>query len=510
MKNLSERQRLALTIGLSLLIVGGLVTLIIMDRGKIEKLDEEIAGLDQRIRAADVEIAKIPQREDDLLVYRAVEPQELAVLPTEQRIANFHENLADSMARAGLSFEELPQSKPEPSELASGVFVTRNQIRGRGTSQEILAFLNLIENDPRLIAVKGFNITAGQARSRSSAKGKGKGDQAGAEPAIEHGLDLHLETYFYEPTKSGTRGITIPGAERRLLEPALRERIASFKPEKPMTYVLANSESRRDPLVDPRERVEPEESVDEAEERRRQEDQVIALEASWRAIDELLEQERALTESGDVLRADHARSRITEQANDLALSLAAAAGAGGVRLPDLTERLTMLKDRVSRELKQQPGRELVVTRTFAEAELGKMNGLLANARYKDLLDRGVFWKGFLERREVQPAAHPVIEQVNALLARAKNLQDWSAFRFDISGAIVDERAPERSMANINGRSYRPGDRLRSNDEVEVAEITTSRVWFRFRGERLAVESRGKTAAGGRDSGPGEDRSLTIR
>jgi Tfp pilus assembly protein PilO len=514
-RNLSERQRLWVTIGVAVLLVGGLTALIMMDRDEIEVLDGEIAGLDQRIRAADIEIARIPQREDDVLVYRAVEPLELAVLPTEQRIADFHQNLSTFMARAGLAFEELPESRPEPSELASGVFVTRNQIKGRGTAQEILRFLNMVENDPRLIAVKGFQVMAGQ-RPRSN-----PGEEA-VPAEVEHQLDVHLETYFYEPTKAGPKGITIPGAERRLQEPRLRERIASFKPEKAKTYVLASAASRRDPLVDPRERVQAAESVDLVAERQRQEDQVISLEHGWLAIEELLEQERALTEAGDVLRADHARSRIGELANDLALTTASVVSSGSVRLSDLMERITSIKDKVGREIRQQPGRELVVTRSFAESEFARMEGLLAEARYKELLDRGNFWKGFLERREVQPAAQPVIEQVTRLLERARNLQDWSAFHFDISGAIVHASAPERSLANINGRSYRPGDRLASNEEIEVAEITTTRVWFRFRGERLAVDARSgiaegtpspearRGAGGARLGAHPADRSLTVR
>ena len=515
MRNLSERQRLWLTVGVGLLLVGGMTALIVMDRDEIEVLEGEIAGLDQRIRAADVEIAKIGQREDDVLVYRAVEPQELAVLPTEQRIADFHENLSTFMARAGLSFEELPESRPEPSELASGVFVTRNQIKGRGTAQEILRFLNMVENDPRLIAVKGFQVMAGQPPRPVPG-------QEETQVEVEHQLDVHLETYFYEPTKAGPKGITIPGAERRLQEPRLRERIAAFKPEKAKTYVLASAASRRDPLVDPRERRAPTESVDLVAERQRQEDQVIGLENAWLEIEELLEQERALTEAGDVLRADHARTRIGEKANDMALTIASVMSSGGVRLHDLVDRVNVIKDRVGREMRQQPNKELVVTRTFAESEYARMEALLAEARYKELLDRGLFWKGFLERREVQPAALPVIDQVNRLLDRARNLQDWSAFHFDISGAIVHASAPERSLANINGRSYRPGDRLLTNEEIEVAEITTTRVWFRFRGERLAVDARSgiaegtpapeaRGAAGGARGGAHPaDRSLTIR
>ena len=113
MSKLSERQRLILTIVVSTLLTGGLVALILKDRAEIDTVRQEIASLDQRIRAADVEIRKTKSREDKVLVFRAVESRELAVLPTKQKIASFHRNLSTFLASAGLDFQELPESKSQ-------------------------------------------------------------------------------------------------------------------------------------------------------------------------------------------------------------------------------------------------------------------------------------------------------------------------------------------------------------------------------------------------------------
>ena len=138
MSKLSERQRLAITIGLSVLLAGGIVALILMDRDEIKQIEEEITTLEQRIAAANIEIAKIPPREDKVIVFRAVEKRELEILPTEQKIADFHSGISTFLASAGIGFDELPESKPEDSELAKGIRVTRNQIRGRLVKTEIL------------------------------------------------------------------------------------------------------------------------------------------------------------------------------------------------------------------------------------------------------------------------------------------------------------------------------------------------------------------------------------
>ena len=81
MAKLTEKKRLLLTIGVAVALTGGLTALIFSDRSEIETLQSDIEELDTRIAAADVEIRKTREREDKVVVFRAVEARELAVLP---------------------------------------------------------------------------------------------------------------------------------------------------------------------------------------------------------------------------------------------------------------------------------------------------------------------------------------------------------------------------------------------------------------------------------------------
>ena len=386
--------------------------------------------------------------------------------------------------------QELPENRPEKSEIASGVFVTRNRINGYGTAREILHFINKIENDPRLVAVKGFRVTAGAPKERSA----DEADEYVVAEDIEHQLELDLETYFYEPPKKSAKPLTIPGAERRLKEKHLVERVRGFRPEKAKTYVLASAASRRDPLVDPRRPKPVTEDVDTAEARTAQEQSVVRLEALWMDIEELMEQENALHEVGDVIRADRARSKIGEKASELDLEIARLIQSGAITLPDLRQRLASLRVRVAQEKRMKKAQKTVVTRSFAEAEQKRMTDLFEACDYKGLSERGRDWQVFLGRYPAQPAARPVLEEIATLLRKGTDLADWSKLRFEIRSTIVDRAAPERSMANINGARYRSGDALESNKEVIVDEITRSKVWFTFRGMRHPVAVGARKAA----------------
>ena len=86
MRKLSEKQLLILTIAVSVLLTGGLVALILGDKNEIEGIEGEISAIEQQIQVCDVEIAKTKTREDKVLVFRAVESRELAILPTAQKI----------------------------------------------------------------------------------------------------------------------------------------------------------------------------------------------------------------------------------------------------------------------------------------------------------------------------------------------------------------------------------------------------------------------------------------
>ena len=470
MSNISERQLLVLTISVAVLITGGLLYFVFDDRDEIAGIEEEISAFDTRLQAAEIERRKIPVREDKVLQFRAVEPRELAVLPTEQRISDFHRNISSFLSAAGISFQELPESSPEDSELAKGIRVTRNRLKGRGVAGSILKFINMIENDPRLVAIKGFKVQAGDV------------DRNAPEADVLHEFELELETYFYRPSKGDIRREHIPGAEDRLQDPKMRAAIAAFQPERPDTYVLRPAVGRRDPLVDPRRKAESVDPAQLEEQFRREETLVVELENAYREVAEMIEKEKALERVGDLFRLDRIRREIDAKINDLRARMEHAAVTKSVQIAELGARIDVIEDNLNRMRSSRAPREVVVTRTVAEKVLEELTVLMEKGSYQEIDDLGRNWVGFLRSKEVTPEARPVLEQIRVLREKGKVLGEFATMHFEISGVIVDHEHAERSLANVNGKSVRVGDPADSKALVSVQQITRDAVFFLYKEE----------------------------
>lgn len=485
MSNLSERQLLILTISVAAVLTGGLLYFVFSDRSEIDGVNEEITALDTRMQVAEVERRKIPARENKLLQYRALEQAELAILPTEQRIADFHRNLSTFLTGADVDFQELPKSSAEDSELAKGIRVTRNSIKGSGTAASILKFVNMIENDPRLVAVKGFKIQGG-----SAARNPDDDDDV-----IKHEFEVNLETYFYQPAKGAIAREHIPGAEERLQEPKLRASIAAFQPERPDTYILRPAVSRRDPLVDPRKARE----VNDPEEQKRifltEEEAVLKLEGAYREIAELFEKQKALERIGDLFRLDRVRREIAEKANALRAQLEQMLHAKSVTIAELQARIEVLTENLNRIRGTMAPGEMVVTRGVAESVLKDMKELLEAKTYDDMVALGDSWTSFLRGKKRMREAEPVISKIARLRVRAKSLGEFATMSFKITGVIVDEGDPDRSLACINGAFLRSGDPVGEDGLTTIHSIEKDVVNFAFKGEVVPRET-GQGASSG--------------
>ncbi len=471
MAKLSEKKRLLLTIAVSAALTGGLVALILSDRGEIEGLQGEIGELDERIAAADVEIRKTREREDRVVVFRAVEARELAVLPSEQQIANFYRNLSKFFVAAGLKFRELPESQAVESDLAKGIFVTRSQVDCQGESAALLRFLNMIENDPRLVSIKGLKVEAAKEDARAEADG----------PPL-HDVTVHMESYFYAPAATGFKPVTIPGEEQRLQEATVKQAIADFIPERPDTYVLRPAASRRDPLVDPRDRRKKVDEQAEAAEYARQEGVALELETSLRDVNEMHELLKALISTGELFKADRLQGDIDARINELRGRLAQIAQMKTVTNPTLSVRVQAVQERVDEFNGRRVPRETTVTRSVAEKTLAELRALFERHAYADVGSLGSAWSEFLKGKQVESDARPLLEEIAALRTKARTLGEADAFVITISGTIVNEQEPARSMATVNGVRLRPGDPLDEKGEVVVHGIERDGVTFLYKGE----------------------------
>ncbi len=472
MSNLTERQLLALTIAVAVVLTSGLLYFVFDDRGEIAGVEEEIAALDGRLQAAEVERRKIPARQDRVLTFRAVEPLELSVLPREQQISDFHRDLSSFLTSAGIQFKELPESSPEDSELAKGIRVTRNRMKGRGTAGAILKLMNNIENDGRLIAVKGFKIEAGEP------------NRDDPEATILHDFELELETYFYRPQRGAIQREHIPGAEARLQDPKLRAVIAAFQPERPDTYVLRPAVGRRDPLVDPR---KAKVTVDPAvlqDQLRKEEAVVVELENRYRGIAELLEKEKALEGLGDMFRVDRIRREINVKINDLRARLEHTAVTKSVQIAELRARLDVVEENLNRVRSTRAPKPVVVTRSVAEKVLDDLTHLFEEGKYREIDELGQSWMSFLRSKEVMDEARPLLEQIKVLRDKGKVLAEFGGMSFEISGVIVDYQNPSRSLANVNGKSVHVGAVADGKGLVRLQRVERHAVWFAYKDELI--------------------------
>lgn len=492
MSKLSEKQLLVGTILVTVLLAGGLVALILTDRGAINDIEGEIGTIEAQIRACDGEIRKTPQREEDVLVFRAVETRELAILPTQQMIVQFLNNLSSFFASSGVRFEGAPESSPAESQLAKGIFETHAKLRFRGPAASILKFMNMVENDPRLVAIKGYDIGAGDR------------DEDDPLAEVEHDVNMTMATYFYNPAAGNVKRVHIPNEQRRLQDAKIRAAIDAFEPERPDTYVLRPSASRRDPFVDPRKRKRTEDPAEILAQFKAEEVIVSGFEAEYTEIAEKVEAENALLAAGDLFRADRLGREIDQLMDDLRSRLQHAVELKTVTIPELLGRLETVQSDVSRMAGNRKPRNIKVTAAVSRDMLDKIQELFNAGEYTQIGTEIAGWESYVRGKEVEGGAHALLDQVRSYKKRAKDLSDFRALKLHVGGTIIDETDPSRSVALINRSAFKMGDRLDDAGEIVVGQITPTRVTLRFRNEVVHVP------VGRRRSAPGTNKAITPR
>jgi hypothetical protein len=447
-RKMNERQRMIATVAVTALLAGGMIALVVMDRGEIQTQTEEIERLDERIRTADIEIRKTREREDQVIVYRDVENRELAVLPTKQKIADFHSNLSLFLSSAGVKFLDLPESSAIESDLAKGIYLTRTVVSCEADAASLLKLLNMLENDPRLVAVKGVRLNGGDR------------DMSTPDAPVLHEAELTLETYFYNPAEGGVRDLVpIPAAERRREDPAVQEAIASFQPERPDTYILRPAASRRDPFVDPRQIVAKEDPEAIARAFAEQEPVVIDLENKFRDASEKDEQAAASRDLGDVFRAAKFELEVDVLLNDLSARITQLDQAKSVTIVALSQRLAEVKVRVEGLRSRRPAHELIVTRALAEKTRDGARDAFERGDLTGVATLATQWETFLRGRQVEAEANPFIEDIRHYKTKAKMIVEFQGKGVRVTGTIVHESEPSRGMALVNGHVRRQGDAI---------------------------------------------------
>jgi Tfp pilus assembly protein PilO len=218
-KKLNEKQLLLVTIAGSLLFVIGFCGLIYWDLDRIyaaeiteenpeaaEITDQEewgelrhIQEIEKQIEVARAEAEKIPQREQDVIVYREIVARDAAILPSEDEVNRLAVTIGDFERMAGVTLTRVSDLN---TSMGKGAAIARIPIKLQlsGTFEETLKFINLFENLDRIVNVTQFNISGGRAKDTD------------ADGNPRHAVTLDLETFMY----SSKAGLAKPVEEGRV------------------------------------------------------------------------------------------------------------------------------------------------------------------------------------------------------------------------------------------------------------------------------------------------------
>lgn len=498
MAKMSDRKRLFLVVGACVLVAGGLGALAYADRQEVETIETEIQGLDADIARANAEIAKIRKREDDLIVFRAVEEKELDILPKEQEIADFQASLSGYLSSSGARFKKIPDNVTKQSELAAGVWVTPNTLDFDADARALLRLIHTLEMSPRLTAVKGLSVKSGGRTSAEST-------------SPVHPATLNLEMYYYKPASAAKAPVRIPDEAQRLESPEIRKEIDAFQPERRDSYVLKPSQSRRDPFVDVRREV----VVDDPERLKKlfaaEETLVLEVEKIHDDLREKVEEEKALEADSDLFRRDRLSREVNELVKDLRSRLEQLGNLKRVTLPQMVERIDRLKASLEAiaSLRKDLPALTTVTRSVAESTVKMFEDALGRDDYGEVASLASTWEQFVAGKAIEPDAVPVLKRIKELSDRARTLAEFHAIGIDVTGVMVNPENPSQSAAIVDGTAVGVGQVVGpKGNEAKVVEITREGVTFEFRSQRIYLsvkESQARKDAGKKGARPAPGR-----
>ncbi len=265
--------------GTAVLGLGGFGHFTWTDMDRMEDLDQSTKMLEGKIRTADREIRTIPGLEDKVLILREQVKEYVTILPDDAEIHAFVNQLTRFETESGVVVTKLDDTQARQRRSArrpsSSAFESITyKLTLRGTTQQLLTFMDLLENDyDRFVRIPTFKVQAFDDR-QAGPKGSG-------EVSRQHSIDLELETYVYNPKKRGRGHVTIPNELRKLERLRDDGKLEVFASDVALVrHEIEASPNRRDPFVDPRALTS---QIDE-EERRAQRDELDDLKSRFQVL----------------------------------------------------------------------------------------------------------------------------------------------------------------------------------------------------------------------------------
>jgi Tfp pilus assembly protein PilO len=478
---LTEKQLLLLTIGITVLITGGLGFLIWSDLRTIDQEKAKKADLDHQIEAAEKEIALRPDREFRVIANREIADREVAFLPEEEEIENFWEVLERFAQDSGVKISEIAPSSIQRGGRGrkggdSTISTVPQVLSLRGTTDEFLRFINMVENYERIINVSEYSISAADAP-----------DEDGK---YRHGIRLALTTFTYSKKIANTI-VSIPKYEEKRENPEVKKWLSRIKLQEKETYTLPPFGNRRDPFVSIRKRPstgpkDPNLNIDPEY----QKGLILNLVDWIAALQQGLVLEEELQRRGDLWRLTAQRKENRD--NYTQISDAIKAANTEVTIPELREELkkdvlvpwAAIQKRMEDMKNQSPRLTLDVVQEWHN----RISKYFDERKWQDVeTEARNFRDQSKQGQYVEDDAKDLVQRIFELQRQAKVIDTFEKRKIEITGILYSPRA--NSVAVVNGKQMTVGEALDADGSVVVVEIGEDYVIFETEGVEIRKEQK---------------------
>ncbi len=480
MNKLSEKQLLFVTIGIAVLLTGGLGFLIWSDLSEIDEEEAKIAGLRDQIAAADVEIRKIPGREYQVIANREISEKETSILPEETEIEEFWEVLEQRAEEAQVRISEIttnentraktPRGKKKKDK--SSIESVQQELSLRATTDEFLRFINMLENHDRIINVVDYSIGAGEER--------------GPDNKVRHAIKLTLATFTYSKKIANTI-VSIPQYDKKKEHPQVKKHLANIKVQEKESYQLRTSLGRRDPFVNVRRKVEENVNPNAGMERKTQEEILQMLVSMVRTL-------RTELDTEDVLRKNERLFLLAQQVKEnraafgsLAQKIAETQRDALIIDRDLQEEFrdevlnpyAEIKERIGKIEEEKPR----ITQRQAEEIRKRVATLFDEREWKKVQEEVRSFRTLSKDGTwVEDDARQIAGEIIDFQRRANVIQDFDKRKVNITTILFSPNGV--SVAIINDKQIAEGDSLDTDGRVIVVEIGENYVIFETEGVEI--------------------------
>jgi len=431
--------------------------------------------LQTQIQAAEREIALIPKREVQVIADREISDREVAFLPAESEIENFWEVIERFSTESGVRISEIAPNnarvvRRRRGQRASTIQSMPQILSLRGTVDEFLRFINLVENYDRIINVVEYSL--------------GRGEVPDEDGKVRHSIKLALTTFTYSRKIANTI-VSIPNYEKKRESPEVKQCLSRIKIQAKETYTLHTSMGRRDPFISARKLPLQGPRLDPGQNRPYQEGVLDNLVALLESLQHGLEFQVELQKRNDLWRL---QAQVKENRNRFGqLSENLEQARKEITIRELQDRLQKevgdpfeaISKRMDTLLESNPPLPL---QRVQEAR-DKIAALFDERKWVDV-DKAV--RDFLDLsrkgEHVAPEAREKVVEILEFQRSAKVIREFEKRRIQISAICYSPTAV--SVAVINGKLISEGDALDPEGRIVVVEVGENYIIFETEGVEI--------------------------